>query len=62
MQFIENRPISCSYCGYGPVSGVVESTSYRGERYNTCTWTCPRCTRMIRRDEQKIEDNNQNER
>jgi hypothetical protein len=51
MHFIENRPISCQYCGYNPVFGT-ESTYKNGKKtIHECRWICPRCNNLARLDE-----------
>jgi len=52
MQLIENRPIGCLYCGYGPVNGKEESRKdpRTGDIIHECNWVCPRCMRLSRTD------------
>lgn len=50
-QIIENRPIGCTYCGYGPVNGREDFNCGVRE----IRWICPRCGRLIRVDEERNE-------
>ena len=56
MKYIENRPINCRTCGFGPVHGK-ESITGKDRAGNTlveCRWICQRCTALVRLDEKTI--------
>ena len=56
--FINNRPVSCIYCGMVNNHGKETSTVLRNnETLHECKWCCSRCGRLIRRDN-KIEKTN----
>jgi len=54
--FVENRSISCIYCGYSPVQG--RESEYPDSRNNViiheCKWICSRCGRLVRSDEVRV--------
>jgi len=52
---ISNVPINCVYCGYNGVQGKEnQSKNYNGDTIVECSWVCPRCFNLVRRDEQII--------
>jgi len=49
--FVENRPISCTFCGYGPIYGKESRENDRqGNIIVECRWSCPKCFRVVRSD------------
>ena len=50
--FVDNRPISCIYCGYGPNQGKESTFKDRRGIIHECRWTCGKCGMLIRCDEQ----------
>jgi len=55
-QFIQNVPIACIYCGYSPVPGQEYKTKINEGTLVECSWKCPRCGNLVRRDEIVIKD------
>jgi len=57
---IENRPITCIYCGYDPVIGKIRDfkDNRSGKTIRECTWTCPKCLHLVRHDEVDVTDQN----
>jgi hypothetical protein len=50
-EYIHNRPIGCLYCGYGPINGKENKINTRFGIVIECTWTCPKCNQLVRKDE-----------
>lgn len=55
-EFIENRPISCNSCGYGPIFGQESKMNVRDKILLECRWICPRCGSVVRIDEAEINE------
>jgi len=54
--YYDNKPIACTFCGYGPVQGRESTYPDRTRGVVTeCRWSCPRCGKLIRCDEQVTE-------
>lgn len=53
---IENRPIGCNRCGYGPVHGREDTTISEGAAIREVRWICPRCNSLIRVDEEVVNE------
>jgi hypothetical protein len=54
-QFVENRPVNCRACNFGPIHG--KESQYKDRRGNTiveCRWVCHRCGCNTRVDEKVI--------
>ena len=51
--FVENKPVSCRACGYGPVRGQESSYTDHssGETIVECSWRCPQCGAHIQSGE-----------
>lgn len=62
MEYINNNPINCIYCGMNNIKGREES--YKDRRGNTvleCKWICPRCLKLVRCDEKVIKKTDEKE-
>lgn len=58
--YISNQPISCPGCGCGHVPGREESyTDRNGNIVHECSWVCPQCGVLLRRDENVEEKQNE---
>jgi hypothetical protein len=52
---VNNTPIKCTACGYGPFRGRESSSKNRnGSIYTEYRWICPRCNRLVRLDEKTV--------
>jgi len=51
MKNVENRPIGCQFCG-AMVTGRESSTIVGNRVLKECRWTCPRCGRLARVEEE----------
>ena len=51
--YYENRPISCTACGFGPVRGQESSYTDRStdETIVECSWRCSQCGAHIQSGE-----------
>jgi len=55
MQYIQNCPISCPYCGAFIKEGQERQTPMRnGDLLVECVWKCGQCGMCARRDEKVI--------
>jgi hypothetical protein len=43
MDTVENRAMSCTFCGAGPYQGRESSYNTREEQIVECQWVCPNC-------------------
>ena len=51
MRNIENRPIGCQHCGAQIIGRESEMNTPQGI-LRECRWTCPRCGRLARVEEE----------
>ena len=57
--FVKNTQIRCVACGCGPFWGKESSnTQKNGSIFQECSWICPRCNRLARRDNRIVEPEN----
>jgi hypothetical protein len=56
---IENRPVGCTSCGYGPVNGNEHQYNIGGKLMMEVRWVCPRCGTLIRIDEEVVNETQQ---
>ena len=53
--YVQNTGINCTACGNGPFRGREQETKRKdGSIIVECRWTCPRCLRLVRKDEKII--------
>ena len=55
-RLIENRPVSCRACNYGPVYGKEDTSNTPQGTLLEVRWTCPRCGSLVRVDEEYINE------
>ena len=55
-RLVENRPIGCNACHYGPVYGRESNTPTSEGSLLEVRWVCPRCGALIRVDEELIKN------
>ena len=55
-KLIENRPVSCRACGYGPVYGKEDISKTPQGTLLEVRWTCPRCGSLVRVDEEYTDE------
>lgn len=55
-KLIENRPVSCRACSYGPVYGKEDISKTSQGTLLEVRWTCPRCGSLVRVDEEYIDE------
>lgn len=53
---IENRPVGCRSCGFGPVNGREDQIRSGKDLIREIRWICPRCGSLVRVDEEKINE------
>ena len=53
---IENRPIGCHICHYGPIFGREDKMNTPQGILLEVRWVCPKCGSLVRVDEEYVNE------
>jgi len=59
MNLIENRPYPCMRCHIDVRGNIREFPERNGDILIECSWICPQCGQLLRRDEELIKKPNE---
>ena len=53
-QLIENQPYPCARCHISVRGSIREYPQHNGDMLIECSWICPQCGELLRRDEEIV--------